>query len=735
MDEHEFRLVMRGAAHPLRWLIGRADDARPSRRLACCALLLVTGVAQGQTIESLDRARAEQERLKRLIEERPAAYVDRVMDDAPLPAGDDPSNPEPDAGGLRSYFAETRVAGTRSDNGLALRMSRELGQRVGFRMQTLNHGEFVLEADARRRNGDPTLNSGTLGLATRDATGRFVLRNLGFPLTPTTLVDTAIGDVSTEITSGLSRTYRISLGSNSVRGASMRLGAPGFDLRAGTGERGLLAGGPVAGFEAVGGRSSWVGFSRAVGRDTAFSAQVNRSTGPITTQLIAVTPSQQDVDTVSSAVGMTHNWARAPDRTLRGRLIALHSDADEAGQRGRSQGYFVEGTFSAPRHRQEFGLFSADTGLRFGETLVTTANRGVYWRIDQSSLRWFWGAGVDVSEQDQGLTSASRRLGLAANASWRIDRSNSVYVNLSVAQSRFAALSEADTARGNRSANLGLAWRTQRAGWGLSTLRLTVQRNEVLVSDGPAATGEQLEWEQDWITGRFETLRPEFRTTLGLARDRSAGRVETQPTAGLVFRLWPGESWSVGGTLRYTARDTNLATSRGLAGTLDAEWNVAEGWRAGAALQLNQAKVQLPATATDAATLTRSDEKYLSVYLRWDGSAGRSARGLGATDGLAGAGGINGLVFFDANRDGEQQAGESGVPEVEVFLDGRYRTLTDRAGRFTFPLVGVGVHQLTLTPESVPLPWGPAAEAPVKVEVPLRGTATPSLPVVRLSQP
>lgn len=734
MDEHDFRRVRQGGIRPPGGLIDRQRSPGQTGRAACCTLLLMAGIAHAQTIEPLDRARAEQERLRRLIEERPAPYVDRIMDDAPLAPVDDPSSPDPDTGGLRSAYAETRMAGTRSDSGLALRMSRELGQRVGFRQQTLNHGEFVLEADVRTRSGDPTLNSGTLGMAARDTTGRFVLRNLGFPVTPTTLVDTAVGDVSSEITSGLSRTYRISLGSSSVRGASLRMGAPGFDLRAGTGERGLLAGGPVAGFEAIGGRSSWIGLSRAVGRDTALSAQVNRSTGPVAVNRVAAA-TQPDSDVISAAAAVTHNWALAPDQTLRGRLIALHSEATEAGQRGRGEGYFAEGTYIAPRHRQEFGLFSADAGLRFADTLVTSANRGVYWRIDQSSLRWFWGAGVDVSEQDAGLTGASRRVGLAANASWRIDRSNSIYANLSLAQSRFAALSAVDTDRGNRSANLGLSWRTQRAGWGLSTLRLTVQRNEILVTDGPSATGEQLEWEQDWITGRFETLRPEFRTTLGLARDRSAGRVETQPTAGLVFRLWPAENWSVGGTLRYTARDTNLATSRGLAGTLDAEWNLAEGWRAGAALQLNQARVQLPATATDAATLTRSDEKYLSVYLRWDGSAGRSARGLGATDGLAGAGGINGLVFFDANRDGEQQADEAGVPEVEVFLDGRYRTLTDRAGRFTFPLVGVGVHQLTLTPESVPLPWGPAAEAPVKVEVPLRGTATPRVPVVRLSQP
>lgn len=88
-------------------------------------------------------------------------------------------------------------------------------------------------------------------------------------------------------------------------------------------------------------------------------------------------------------------------------------------------------------------------------------------------------------------------------------------------------------------------------------------------------------------------------------------------------------------------------------------------------------------------------------------------------------------MYFDANRDGEQQAGENGVPGVEVFLDGRYRETTDRRGRFVFALVGSGPHQLTLSAESVPLPWGPAPDRIVRVEVPLRGQTTARIPVVR----
>ena len=113
--------------------------------------------------------------------------------------------------------------------------------------------------------------------------------------------------------------------------------------------------------------------------------------------------------------------------------------------------------------------------------------------------------------------------------------------------------------------------------------------------------------------------------------------------------------------------------------------------------------------------------------------AGATARGLGFSNrGSAGAGSVEGFVYFDANRDGEQQSAEAGVPAVEVLLDGRFRTTTDRNGRFSFPLVTTGPHQLSLRLETVPLPWGANQDEGWRVEVPLRGEASVRIPVVKV---
>jgi hypothetical protein len=67
-------------------------------------------------------------------------------------------------------------------------------------------------------------------------------------------------------------------------------------------------------------------------------------------------------------------------------------------------------------------------------------------------------------------------------------------------------------------------------------------------------------------------------------------------------------------------------------------------------------------------------------------------------------------------------------------LDGRYRIVTDAAGRFELPVVATGDHRLTVNLDSVPLPWGlaPGGEKGVIVAIPLRGRAEVRIPVVKV---
>jgi hypothetical protein len=707
---------------------------RLSVAVAVALAIGAEATAQGN-VQSLDRAQAEQERLKKMLEGRPKAYEDKVMDATPLPAGADVTSSEPAEEGFRSWVSETRAGYGQNDSGLQLRSAMELGQRLEYRRDTLSHGTFTAQADLRHTEGDAGF--GPLGFTNRPTSGRITLRNIAFPVTTRTFADSALGDIGSEVTDALSRSYRLSLGSSIVRGGSVRVFDAASDLRVGYGLRGNMRGGPYPGFERTEGELGWAGYSRRFGDQAFAGVQVSHATEvPVFT---ATAPAGSATATVSSAaasIGYGKDILAPGDH--RGRVTLLHSSTS-AGV-GSANGVFVEGSARTDALRHEFGAYRADANLHYGDYLIASDNQGAYWRMDSSSRNLNWGVGVDVEEQNPRHESTRPNrlaVGLQANAQLRIDRDRLIGGSAVLLKSRYDASSAFGAAFGDgtRSASLSAFYEMNMRDWGRSRFRVTVRRNEVLVANEVPATGEEFEWEHDWVTARYETMRPEFTTVLGFARERSEGLSDLRPVAGVNFRLWPTPDWTVGGNLRYTASNSNLSTTRGLSGAVDTEVTLSGGWIVGGSLSLNQARVEIPAGGIGTPIVSRSDDKYASVYLRWQGTSGSGFSGAGLNmAGGVGAGSVAGTVYFDANRDGEQSSGEAGVPNVEVVMDGRYRATTDRQGRFAFPLVGTGRHQLTLTLETVPLPWGASSEQAVSIDVPLRGQANPRIPVVRVGE-
>ncbi|MDH6170601.1 hypothetical protein M2282_005776 [Variovorax boronicumulans] len=708
----------------------------------------VQPAAADARIQSMDRAQAEQARLKALIEAAPKAYQDNFMgapEAGAASAGDDtPEAEQPQ--GFRAWLVESRIGfGDSAASGYSRQRATELGQRLEYRQETLNYGEFVLQADGRHLSGDGQASGGSVGSLSyaREATSqRLTLRNLGFPLTERTFADSAVGDISSELTEGLGRNYRLSLGTTTVRGVSTRVFNPDIDLRAGFGERGSLTGGPYPGFEKSQGTLGWLGLTRRFGELWSASAQVDQARDipayyydPLTARGFG----SKDVMSWATSLGYGREVRNDGDFKLRATLIGSRIASATAGTPvGDSQGVFVEGSARTGRFRHEFGAYSTQPNLYFGDYALAGA-RGAYWRVDQSSSRMNWGFGLDHerTRPDTSFSLAgSTRTGASGNLQYLFDRHTSVGGSLSLYQTRYDTTPGTTSATPNARSLYGNAfYQTRFFEWPRSRLSLTVRRNEQIVIGGDRATGQELQWEQDWIGGRYETLRPEVTTTLGYAQDRSGGTARSYPTAGVQFRYWIDSSFNVGGNLRYTSQSGGLYTSRGLSGSLTAEKNLGRGWRVGFAANFNQARAAALSLSQSGPQVFRSNDKTAYIYLRWEGNAGSAFPMAGLRNGSgAGGGSIAGRVFFDANRDGEQQSGEGGAANVEVQLDGRYRTTTDRDGRFEFPLVTTGRHQLSLTPESVPLPWGTAGDGGVSVDVPLRGQATTSIPVVKVGE-
>lgn len=83
-------------------------------------------------------------------------------------------------------------------------------------------------------------------------------------------------------------------------------------------------------------------------------------------------------------------------------------------------------------------------------------------------------------------------------------------------------------------------------------------------------------------------------------------------------------------------------------------------------------------------------------------------RGFRATDGRP-LDYVEGVVYLDANRNGQRDPGEKGMPGIPVFLAGR-RTKTDRDGRYCFEFVNPGIYLVGLDSDTLPADYTPTGE-------------------------
>jgi hypothetical protein len=124
-------------------------------------------------------------------------------------------------------------------------------------------------------------------------------------------------------------------------------------------------------------------------------------------------------------------------------------------------------------------------------------------------------------------------------------------------------------------------------------------------------------------------------------------------------------------------------------------------------------------------------ERGIFLTVRYKRAAGLHFAPLGGGPG-AGSGDIAGVVYLDANSDGQFEAGEAGAPNVTVVLDGRFSVQTDANGRFAFPVVVTGHHVIKVSSDNLPLPWTLTDEGRTEVTVSTRTRAEVSIGAQRI---
>ncbi len=632
----------------------------------------------------------------------PAAYEDRLIEGLPPPEADGETFQYDRSGWPRFLRLETRLGTLAFDESRRARIAYAIDTLV----ETPNHG--VLSADG---SVAPNPRQHTLTLRQRE-----------LPLPGGWRGDHDIGLIASPATGLAHKPSRVMLPNTTLQGlrGQWRSAGDGLQLLAASGEPGQLTSLPTEGFDGLGGRRNVIGAQwqsqRGADSDTptawALAVQHERATDVLdsgstrTDNDGLTTVGRTDADASHLALRHEADGRRAQFQALRSRTASTGLSAN---------GYWFDGEVDEGPRRHGLSLYRLEPALSWAALTMPSDLQGATLRTEWRTRQW----SADISYD--WLRSITGRLASgsygAASARWRLDRDNQLNIG--------GALRD----YGGRAWNAFTDWRHE-SEWGSSGLRLELGGGAD--ASGPA---QELRYDQDWAN----PLGWSISSTLGLGRyaakaSDSGSTAASQADdnywlAALALQAPVGNRLDLRGQVFTEQRDSGL---RRHTLNLGGRWRLDRHWSLGGQYtrSLGAAPVRrpidplAPVTTTTSATSDRSFQAVLS----YETEAGSRVVPLGGGP-QEGGGRIEGVVYYDANRSGTQDASETGVAGVTVALDNRYGVRTDAQGRFVFAFVAAGPRTISIRNETLPLPWSVVDEGQVKVEVRLRETTRLSLPV------
>jgi hypothetical protein len=623
-------------------------------------------------------------------------YVDKVIEGlAPEEQAEAQAYPYDQTGWPRFLKLETRLGTEPFDD----RRSARLGYSVYGVLETPNHGTLSIDAL----------------YAPDDSDGTLTLRQTNMPLGGGWLANHSLGYVDTP-SPGITRLpSRVFVPTSILEGVSGEWEHPGkgFQFQAATGEPGRLEILPSTGFRRLPGRRSVLGAQWRLGADAAadplglsrkgwtLAAQHENARG-VSNFETPVLP-QDVVDANASMLALRHEGER---HRLKAHAVSSNNSALDGGR----SGYWIDGEWDEGPRQYGAGLYRLDQGLNWANLPMANDVSGAYLRASWRTRQWSAETSIDWLESVSGRSSD----GFYSNtgARWRLNRDHSVGAGFSVR--RFAG--DAWTSYGDWRWNNGL---------GTTGLRLEFEGGE------SQAAAQMLTYDQEWPVPQGWALS----TSLGV------GRSDGLPSIGQPAEdLWSAAlSLNAPLTSRANLR-ANLASENGSTGRRRQSVNLGASWRIDPRWTLEGSYVRTTGTRRTRFNLdplappetleNTSAYRSFFVMLRYEWQAGSRLVPLGGSA-ADGGGRIAGTVYFDNNRSGTQEASETGVPNVTVFLDNRYAVRTDNQGRFEFPFVATGARTVTVRNETLPLPWSVVDEGQVQVDVRLRDSTALAIPVQR----
>jgi SdrD B-like domain len=624
----------------------------------------------------------------------PAAYQDRYIGGGSLVpdiiAGDEGTS---DTNGLAHSLELDGVLSALSSHGSGSATNvMENGIIAKSQWETVAYGAWSLDASARTGGSD-------LGPSEQGQGGVVTLRQRGMSFDGGWQADNALGDLNSPDI-GLARIQpRFYLPTAPIQGLATEWRGPsGLQLVAGGGVPGLYDGIEVPNFDTLSGSTATAGAEWSPASQWTLGGQlieahdVNLAIGPVI----------DGAALMSSTTGLlTAAWA---DRGEHVQLNLL--DGDVSGKPN-AVGAWIDGSVAQGRFLENAGLFRIDPNMTWGNQLISNDVQGGYYRLNYQSRQWLADVGIDEVRSVSGL--GANTTFLTGDTRYQLSRDWGV--------GGVANVSHTD---GGSSWSLeGFVDHSNAGGTG---------RAQADFAATPVGQDATLTLNETWSTPVG------FRLSTGASLERISGAIINdlqQDSTLLSLAAFGGGQFSgafgVEGNVRW-ARAVQGQAAPGVTANVSLTWQLSRAWEILATYYEAQVGTWTPLTVVSPLTppvatpIPAVDERGIFLTFRYRRASGSHFAPLGGAPG-AGSGEIAGIVFLDANNNGQADAGEAGAPNVTVVLDGRFSMQTDAGGRFAFPAVATGRHVITVIPDNLPLPWTLINEGRAEVDVSPRDRA------------
>lgn len=639
-------------------------------------------------------------------------YEDRVLETGPQPdLGEQEGKGYDDSGWARNLRLDFSLGASRGPSRSTIRALAFSGY-----VETPHHGTASLQGNLIHSTSEADQVFGIPATDVRFGTWRIDQRAM--PLQGGWLADHSAGDINTLVPSlgrGLTRVFLPSAPMSGLGGRWLKDDRQ--ELNASAGRPGLFTGLDVSGFERRRGALVTAGGqvrvlderpSRIDAAAQVVQAQDAQDMGiPAGSQATAAWASIAWEGQAPWGTGLRRTNSADPVHTRPGGARLQASLLQSGGVDGNANGAWIDGGWRTQLVQHTAGLFRFEPGLRWGVMTMPADLRGAYWRGAVAMRQWQLGWSGELSSSVTGAAADSRYANVYGR--YVVSLRNALDVSLAVRSGNGPAQS------------LQANW-DHRSDWGQ-----TRWRSSFLRSRGFHTT----------FLGVDHTWAMSAPTLLATALGWQATSDPAVNSPIVTWALLATTSPLAGLSLDASLHGAQGGNTRSLLANVGLNWQFARDWAA--ALRYTESRGQDPQSVEVISALTAATQMPLApriasrsvqVNLRYEVRAGTLPVPLGGSR-TSGAGGLSGTVFLDTDHNGRREAGEQGVPNVTVVLDGRFVTRTDATGRYEFPSVAAGDHVLQVQPDNIPLPWSPARQDLVRTAVVVRGNTVEDFPLQR----